>query len=508
MTDKHMAMQDSRDSSLIKQKNTIVIKKSFGDKSQAELLVDTVISNNYCIGCGACAAIEGSSFEIDVNEFGCTVAKYRSDRNHLIGEDEVKYLEVCPFSDNSLSEDTLSRLYFPNSKHSNNMLGNFEQCFGGHVVEGDYRARGTSGGIARWIGAKLLDKGMVDHYIQLAPMHSEAVNKQGEKLFDYSLYTSSDQILNGSKAAYYPSTMANILSLVRENPGSYAISALPCNAKAIRLLQQNHSIYAERIKYVVGIICGGMKSANYANFIAMQYPVEVNNVRQIDFRKKNISSPANIQQSEIKFWDKKSNSIAIESKPNKEVVGLDYGMGLFKPKACDYCDDVVGETADISVGDAWLPEFMKDANGDSILIVRNSELESIIEDNRKRDALKVKKLSARDVVASQAAGFRHRREGLAVRLLDQAKANNWAPKKRVLANDAHSVSENRKYLYRLRETISRESHERFLPALEANNFALFSSWLLPVIEEYKKLNKKPFVTKVVRKLTLGRVGSA
>ena len=64
MTDKHMAMQDSRDSSLIKQKNTIVIKKSFGDKSQAELLVDTVISNNYCIGCGACAAIELSLIHI------------------------------------------------------------------------------------------------------------------------------------------------------------------------------------------------------------------------------------------------------------------------------------------------------------------------------------------------------------------------------------------------------------------------------------------------------------
>ena len=32
----------------------------------------------------------------------------------------------------------------------------------------------------------------------------------------------------------------------------------------------------------------------------------------------------------------------------------DWGMGIFKLGACDYCDDIVGETADISFGDAWL----------------------------------------------------------------------------------------------------------------------------------------------------------
>lgn len=40
-------------------------------------------------------------------------------------------------------------------------------------------------------------------------------------------------------------------------------------------------------------------------------------------------------------------------------------------KACDFCDDVFAETADIALGDAWLPEYVQDGNGTNVVVTRN-----------------------------------------------------------------------------------------------------------------------------------------
>ena len=35
----------------------------------------------------------------------------------------------------------------------------------------------------------------------------------------------------------------------------------------------------------------------------------------------------------------------------------DWGAGFFQNPACDWCDDVVAETADIAFGDAWVEPY-------------------------------------------------------------------------------------------------------------------------------------------------------
>ena len=38
----------------------------------------------------------------------------------------------------------------------------------------------------------------------------------------------------------------------------------------------------------------------------------------------------------------------------------DWGAGFFQNPACDACDDVVAETADMSFGDAWVEPYASD----------------------------------------------------------------------------------------------------------------------------------------------------
>src|SRR5699024_5729330 len=59
-------------------------------------------------------------------------------------------------------------------------------------------------------------------------------------------------------------------------------------------------------------------------------------------------------------------------------VGDMWGTGLFKANACDFCNDVTTELADISLGDAWLDEYKMDGLGNSIIITRSTIANEII----------------------------------------------------------------------------------------------------------------------------------
>ena len=80
-----------------------------------------------------------------------------------------------------------------------------------------------------------------------------------------------------------------------------------------------------------------------------------NDIELIDFRLKNEGQPANRYATQLITSDK------ITQRDVFDLDGTDgLGLGFFKYKACDYCDDVAGETADITLGDAWLPGEIKD----------------------------------------------------------------------------------------------------------------------------------------------------
>jgi hypothetical protein len=75
---------------------------------------------------------------------------------------------------------------------------------------------------------------------------------------------------------------------------------------------------------------------------------------------------------------------------------------IFATPYCLLCTDQTSEFADVSFGDAWLPEVMEtDDAGESVIITRTPIGERLIREAVKRGALQVSELSADKVVASQ-----------------------------------------------------------------------------------------------------------
>ncbi len=450
-------------------------------------LFETVVRGGYCIGCGACAAVKDSPIQIRLDSYGRYQATLPESQPTEVASDPSK---VCPFSDRVPNENEIGAELFGAAGVFDEHLGYHAGTYIGYVAEGDYRALGSSGGVGKWILCELLREGLVDAVIQVLPISPEDMYDDADQVvYRFKVVRTIDEAMGGSKSVYYPVEMSEVLAYVRENPGRYAITAVPCFAKALRLLSRQDPVFAERITYVVGVICGHLKSTRYAEMMAWQFGVEPGTLQSIDFRKKLPGATA--KQKGVAVTGKRDDASVSGEDIVQNLFGTDYNHGFFQYRACDYCDDVVGETADISVGDAWLPEYMSDGRGTSVIVVRNSTIKSVIERAREEGRLELTPVNAQQVVKSQAGGFRQRREGLAYRLYLADKAGQWRPRKRVEPKVSH-ISRRRRAIYQLRTRMSELSHTAFERAVAAKDFRLFVEEMRPLLALNQKLYLPPF----------------
>lgn len=446
-------------------------------------LEQTVIENGFCVGCGACAAIPESLFSISLNGKGQyqASADEKIDSSRPVIQDCVG--KVCPFSDSAANEDSIAHDLFVNTcdRHTEG-LGYFQAIYGGHVTQDGFRERGSSGGFGSWVLNELLETKAVDHIIHVRP--SEALGA-GHPLFTYQVSSSAREVALGGKSRYYPVELSQVLKHVRETPGRYAIIGLPCFIKSVRLLQRQDPIIKERIRFCIGLVCGHLKSTQYAESLAWQAGIEPQSLNRIDFRVKDNTERAD-RYCTLAASNKEERII-----PTKELKGTDWGAGAFKYKACDFCDDVFAETADMVLGDAWLPQFVGDPLGTNVLVVRDQRLDAILRSAAEARRIQINSLPETEALTSQDAGLRHRREGLGYRLHLEKMTGNWAPKKRVPASP-RGIPPRERRRQEMRIKMRELSHSSFQKAKHANDISLYIEPFTKAYREYKKIKPSRF----------------
>lgn len=445
-----------------------------------QTLTNTVISNDYCIGCGACSFVD-TNYSVKMDQFGM----FKASAADTVAEMDTLALKVCPFSNGSKNEDEISNEIYRDASHHHEYLGKYINNYVGYVSEGDFRQKGSSGGFGKWILNELLVLDKVDYVLQVV-----GENKTGT-LFTYQVYKKGDDILTGSKSAYYPVTLTEGLDFIRSNEGRYAITAIPCFSKAIRNICLHDSKINKRVKFIIGIVCGHLKSTAFAESLGWQLDVHPDQLSSIEFRGKIEGLKANDKG----VFAIDSTGVKSKTESSKKLFGGRWEYGFFKYKACDYCDDIVGETTDVSIGDAWLETLMDDHQGNNVLVVRNREIAEIIENAMTSNRLFFSEVDASVVVATQLGGIRHRREGLTYRLFNKVRQNKWVPVKRV--TPGNNIPPHRKRLYRVREEMSKASHDSFLRSKESGNFQNFIDSMMPFID---KLERPPLMMKVILKI--------
>ena len=172
-------------------------------------------------------------------------------------------------------------------------------------------------------------------------------------------------------------------------------------------------------------------------------------------------------------------------KPASQLVGTDWGMGFFKYKACDYCDDISAETADFSVGDAWLPKYKQDHRGTNILIVRNLVIQAIVDEGIASGQLKLETIDVDEVIQSQRANVRHRKEDLPYRLKMADNTGNWRPTKR--QSKWRFINKKRRHIQNSRMSFRDQIPSLWMKAVKRENPSNFFKDIEPLIKNYEKI---------------------
>lgn len=423
--------------------------------------IQKVLDSNCCIGCGACAYISNGNMKL--NQFGEYVPDFEKNKSSLFRNEEEN-TKVCPFLSPELNENALSNDLFHTSPHFNDKIGYYWDCFGAYVKSSDIRNDSTSGGFGTWLGLKLLSLGYIDGVI-----HAREVEPKSNDgaLFKYKISKDPKSIKAGAKTRYHVMEMSEVLKEIRETEGKFLFIGVPCFIKSIRRIQKIDNVIREKVPFTVSLVCGHYKSINWTRSLAWGAGISPKKLKKFQYRTKG----AKIDPRAYVFKALSYDGLEIQADSAK-IIGGKFNAGAMMPNACNYCDDVVGETADITIGDAWLPKFDTNKWGTNLLIIRNKLVYDIVLESERSGEVFLERISSDEAIKSQSGGFRQRREGLSFRLSLAKKKKLWVPQKRVKENQI-KLSWIRKLIYRQRMLCSTLSRKSFPVAMELNDYDIY-----------------------------------
>jgi len=455
-----------------------------------EISIEQVVEEGLCVGCGACASVANSPFQMRMTEFGL----YEPQRvaadgmSHVAGgrdeqASERAALQVCPFSGAGRNEDEISAKRFPDLPH-HPLIGRWRDIRAAHVTVDGFRSRGSSGGMTSWFLSELFRLDLIDAAIHVRPQGPE----EGGPLFTYDVSSSADEAVAWQKSRYHVVEMSQAINLVRSTSLRYAFVGLPCFVRSIRSLTEVDLQIQAGLVITIALVCGHLKSSRYAEYLAWTQGIPPGALEEMDFRHKQRGRPADRYGIQAVGRDREGNRVKRERTVD-HIRWSDWGIGLFKVPACDYCDDVVGETADVSFGDAWLSQFRPETEGKNLVITRSELAERIVSDGVSRHEIDSVRLSPDDAARSQESGFRHRREGLAVRLAERQRTGRYTPPKRVVPDsEALGTAFGTRIL--AREIIAQQSHSQYAEARRANDLSAFYRFMKGPIRRYRGSSPK------------------
>lgn len=451
-------------------------------------IYNNVVKGGYDFGTGSWAVVN-DNVKMKLDDIG-EFHPYISSGIQVSDNDLKKFKESC-LSTSSKNEDDVSRELYSKVPGINydKRLGFYSGLYIGHVVEKDFRKNGSSGGFGTWILEELMNTGLIDYVINVVPTGNN------DKLFEYRISNNIESLEKGAKTKYYPVEFSEVINTLKKIPGKYAIVGLPSFIMELRLLSDLDPVIKDRVKFTIGLVCGHQKSAKFSEFLAWQCGIEPGNLTSINFRKKLIDSLASQYAIEVKGEvNGKTKTI---TRRMSELVGSDWGEALFKVRASDFTDDVMNETADITLGDAWLPEYTKDSKGNNIIIVRNHDIQSLIDNAIKDGRVKLDKTDVETIFSSQAAHYRHTRIELRYRLYKKDKEKKWYPNKR--ESPSPKLPWIRKRIQDEREKICLTVPSMYLEATKKNDLGYFLKKISRLRNSYKNTYKlKRVLSKIKR----------
>ncbi len=379
--------------------------------------VDKVAKEGLCCGCGVCAGVCPA---------GCLEMRMISGeyRPSLVGKCSASCgvcLSACPFYDHELLRDGMAKDLFGQQQDVgyDEALGYYLKAYIGHSQVADQRERGASGGMATWLLERLLESGQVDRVIAVG-----AVQDRGQPLFRYEEYADAEQVRAAAGSKYYPVDVSRALRGIWQDSADhrFAIVGLPCVVQGVRRAMTRYPRLARRVRFLLGIVCNHCPGSYYTEFLCGLAGVQSSNVRTVAHRQKGIESAVDYRFQAMTNDGRWSRSVGFQGWPSRF-----WSKQFFACDACSYCDDLFAEMADAVFMDAWLKEFLPETRGTSIVVVRNAELQEVLNSGCRDGLCELQTCPVETIVASQKNQVKRKKQSIRHRMFLRTRSGAGCP---------------------------------------------------------------------------------
>ena len=344
-------------------------------------LMRSVVSPGFCTGCGTCAGMcpEGS-IRMQSTRYGGHVPVFFSATCCHCG----LCVDSCPIYSGDYA--VLNKALFGKIPE-NRLLGNYIQCYTGYAKDPDIRWRGSSGGVVTalllfLLRERLIDGALVTRMVKGDPLRGEPF-----------LARSENDILSSIGSKYIPIPVNQLLSEIRCQSGRFAVVGLPCHIQGIRMAELKHGWLRGKIAYRLGLICSHTFSSYGVEFILRKMKIPCEDLAELSFR--GGGWPGGLKAT-------------LKDGTIRHVPTLDswwsemFGGYFFCYKHCTFCPDLLAEFADLTFGDAWIPQVLKRDNlGTSLVLARTAIGKQLLSEAAAKQVIEVSPLDADDAARSQ-----------------------------------------------------------------------------------------------------------
>ena len=311
-----------------------------------------VITGDWCVGCGACTAVDGSiALELDQRS-----GAYRP--SHAGGPSAAA---VCPAV--AVDIDAIGRRLFPDTRHTAH--GAIERVWLAQSTDYEENLQASSGGVIKPVLKHALSTGLVDSVIALGE----------ESALDYRHHLVTDEAgidsLPGS--IYHVVEHSSLYDHLRGSVGKVAIVGIPCQLEGLHLFLESPQgrPFVERVKLTVGLFCGWQYTMHAMSALGTYLRFDPAAIEKVAYR-----GGGPVGKLRISLSDGSERTL------NRRVaysaqVAFDRSFNL--PR-CHVCVNHSNMLADIAVGDAWLPESAFSRTGVSLVIARTSTAAGLLEE--------------------------------------------------------------------------------------------------------------------------------
>jgi coenzyme F420 hydrogenase subunit beta len=363
-----------------------------------------VIQPKNCFHCGACVGLNP-----DILEFQDTAAGPLPHLRYLLDDSEDESLKlawaVCP----GRGVPYPNLFDYLNYPIENWMLGHYHSVSTGHASDPEIRRRGASGGIISRVLIYLLETGQISGAIVL---------KQGLESPETAtpiIATSREEILQSAQSVYAVTPMLTILSQVDAFDGRLAFVGLPEQVSTLRLLQASGYKAAQKIVFVAGPYTGtNMYSGALRAFLRSQGVGDNIPISSVQWRAGEWPGYLQIKTADEKIF-------------KAQKFYYNYLIPFYISRNCQIIPDFTNETTDLSVGDAWSPQFESQGGGHSVVVARSPYAAKILAEMEQQGALTLNSIRVNEALAMHGHMLDFKKRGSFIRLDVQSQFGQPVP---------------------------------------------------------------------------------